>query len=177
MNHALVGAIRITMLFADTSKTFGIDLDADPVNVPLGYEVVEHLKGGVLAWNPKRPAIELYLTPGQRKGVIHGEKVFEELGAYDGIPVNANALDYFITNLPHKSWIIPADWRKSDLHTTKYILFWGTRYLFEGGLCVRSLCWSADARVQGWRSGYCWIDHQLNSQYPAAMIRKPGARS
>jgi hypothetical protein len=37
---------------------------------------------------------------------------------------------------------------------------------------VRSLGWSADARVQGWTSGYCWVDNLLNSQSPAAMIRK-----
>ena len=159
------------MHFSET-RTFSIDLNADPVYVPEGFEVVEHLKGGILNWNPKRPKIELYLAPGQRKGVLPGEKVFEELEAFDGIPVNANALDYFINTLPHKPWIIPDDWRNVELHTTKYILFWGTRYRFEGGICVRSLCWSTDARVQGWKSGYCWVDHLMNSQTPAAMIRK-----
>jgi hypothetical protein len=160
------------MRFAGTTKTYGIDLDAGPVFVPEGFEVVEHLKGGVLHWNPKRPKIELYLTPGQRKGVVHGAKVLAELEAFDGIPVNANALDYFINNVSCIPWIIPDEWKNVELHTTKYILFWGTRYRFEGGICVRSLCWSADARVQEWKSGYCWVDHLLNSQFPAAMIHK-----
>ena len=160
------------MRFANTTKTYGIDLDADPVFVQEGFEVVEHLKGGFLKWNPQKPSIELYLTPSQRKGVLHGEKVFEELEEFNGIPVNANALDYFIRNLPTKPWIIPEEWKKVELHKTKYLLFWGTRYRFEGGICVRSLCWSADARVQVWKPGYCWVDHLLNSQFPATMVRK-----
>ena len=158
------------MRFAD--RVFGIDLDADPVHVPEGFEVVEHIKGGLLSWNPRRPKIELYVSPGQRKGVLHGEKVFEELAEFDGIPVNANALDYFINNISRIPWIIPDEWKRVELHTTKYILFWGTRYRFEEGICVRSLCWSADARVQAWKAGYCWVDHLLSSQYPAAMMRK-----
>jgi len=67
------------MRFTDATQTFGINLDADPVFVPEGFEVVEHIKGGFLNWNPKRPKIELYVTPNQRKGVLHGEQVFEEL--------------------------------------------------------------------------------------------------
>lgn len=165
------------MRFTDSTKTYGIDLDADPVFVPEGFEVVEHIKGGFLNWNPKRPKIELYISPSQRKGVLHGEKVCEELDEFDGIPVNANALDYFLKLLPHKPWIIPDEWKNVELHTTKYILFWGTRYRFEEGFCVRSLCWSADARAQVWKSGYCWVDHLLNSQYPAAMMRKPEIKS
>jgi hypothetical protein len=159
------------MRFLET-RTFSIDLDASPVFVPEGFEVVKHVKGGILRWNPKRPKIELYLSPGQRKGVVHCEEVLEDLEAFDGIPVNANALDYFIHNLPYKPWIIPDSWKNVELHTTKYILFWGTRYRYEGGICVRTLCWSADARSRGWTSGYCWVDHLLNSQSPAAMIRK-----
>jgi hypothetical protein len=160
------------MRFADTKRTCGIDLNADPIYVPEGYEVIEHIQGGLLNWNYQRPKIELYLTPSQRKGVVQGEKVLEELEEFDGIPVNANALDFFINSLPYKPWIIPEDWKRIELHKTKYILFWGTRYRFEGGICVRTLCWSADARVQEWKAGYCWVDNLLNSQYSAAMIRK-----
>jgi len=54
----------------------------------------------------------------------------------------------------------------------KHILFWGTKYRYEEGVCVRSLDWNADARERVWRPGFCWIDNQLNSQFPAAMIRK-----
>ena len=49
------------MRFRETIKTYGIDLDADPVHVPAGFEVVEHIKGGFLGWTPHRPQIELYL--------------------------------------------------------------------------------------------------------------------
>ena len=36
------------MRFRETGKTYGIDLDADPVYVPSGFEVIEHRKGGFL---------------------------------------------------------------------------------------------------------------------------------
>jgi hypothetical protein len=161
------------MRFADAQKSYCIDLDADPFFVPDGFEVVEHLKGGFLNWTPDRPQIELYLSADQRKGIVDGKKVFEELQKFNGTLVNANALDYLINNLLAKPWIIPADWKNVEHHTSKHILFWGTRYRFEGGICVRSLNWSADAREQVWKTGHCWIDNRLNSQFPAAVIRNP----
>ena len=161
------------MRYAEHSKSYGIDLDADPVFVPEGFEVVEHRRGGLLNWNPRRHQIELYLTADQRKGIVDGQKVFEELETFNGTLVNANGLDYFINNLSTKPWLIPEDWKNVEQHKAKHILFWGTRYRFEGGICVRSLNWSADAREQVWKSGYCWVDNRLNSQFPAAVIRKP----
>ncbi|MGD0546654.1 MAG: hypothetical protein ABR991_02360 [Terracidiphilus sp.] len=163
------------MRFREQTKTHGIDLDADPVHVPNGFEVVKHLKGGFLAWTPHRPQIELYLTEEQRKGVVEGEKVLGDLENFDGTMVNANALDFFIDHVANFSWIIPEAWKNVEQHRAKHILFWGTRYRYEGGICVRTLEWSADARERVWRSGYCWIDNRLNSQFPAAMIRKPAA--
>ena len=161
------------MIFGDKIKSFRINLDADPVFVPEGFEVVEHHKCGVLNWNPIRPQIELYLPPVQRKGVVDGIQVFEELKDFQGMSANANLLDYLINNVAHKPWIIPEVWKQLELHRSKHILFWGTRYRFEGGVCVRSLDWHEDAREQVWKSGYCWVDIPLNSQFPAAMIRKP----
>lgn len=161
------------MRFREQSKTYGIDLDADPIHVPGGFEVVEHQKGGFLAWTPHKPQIELYLTEAQRKGVVSGDKVLEDLEKYDGTMVNANALDFLIDHVTDFPWIIPDLWKNVEQHRKKHILFWGTRYRYEGGICVRSLDWSADARERIWRSGYCWVDNQLNSQFPAAVIRKP----
>ena len=62
------------MRFNENKRLYGIDLDADPVIVPSGFEVIKHIKGGFLEWNPRRPQIELYLTADQRKG-ISGSKV------------------------------------------------------------------------------------------------------
>ena len=163
------------MRFKGDIKTYGIDLDADPVHVPGGFEVIEHIKGGFLGWTPHKPQIELYLPEVQRKGVVPGEKVFEALEKFDGTIVNANALDFLIDHIADFPWIIPEDWKNVEMHRTKHILFWGTRYRFEDGICVRTLEWSADARERVWKAGYCWVDNQLNSQFPAAMIRKPAA--
>lgn len=160
------------MRFRETAKTYGIDLDADPVHVPGGFEVVEHLKGGFLAWTPHKPQVELYLIEAQRKGIASGTKVLEELEKFEGIMVNANALDFLLDNVAHYPWIIPEEWKNVEHHHKKHILFWGTRYRYEEGICVRTLDWSADARERVWRPGYCWVDNQLNSQFPAAMIRK-----
>jgi hypothetical protein len=153
-------------------KTYGIDLDADPVHVPSGFEVTEHIKGGFLAWTPHKPQIELYLPEAQRKSVVPGHKVLEALQKFDGTMVNANALDFLIDHVSDSPWMIPEEWKKVEQHREKHILFWGTQYRYEEGICVRTLVWSADAREQVWRAGYCWIDNQLNSQFPAAMIRK-----
>jgi hypothetical protein len=161
------------MRFAEYSKTFVIDLDADPEFVPGGFEVIEHRRGGLVTWNPHKPKIELYITPDQRKGIVPGGKVLEELEKFEGTMVNANLLDYLANSVATKPWIIPDDWKNVEQSRTKHILFWGTRYKFESGICVRTLDWSADAREQVWKPGYCWIDNLLNSQFPAAMIRKP----
>jgi hypothetical protein len=163
------------MILGEKARCYRIDLDADPVFVPEGFEVIEHRLGGVLEWNPKKPQIELYLTPIQRKGIADGCLVFEELKEFDGTMANANLLDFFVNNLAHKPWIMPDEWKQVELHQSKHILFWGTRYRFEGGVCVRSLEWHADAREHEWKSGYCWVDIPLNSQFPAAMIRRPAA--
>ena len=151
---------------------FGVDLNADPVFVPNGFEVVNHIKSDFLEWNPYKPQIELYLAPGQAKGTLDGNKVSDALRAYDGTPANANVLDYLLDNLAKKPWIIPEEWKTVDHHKSKHILFWGTRYRYEDGICVRTLSWSADARSQVWRQGYCWVDNLLNPQFPAAMIRR-----
>jgi hypothetical protein len=161
------------MRFAEYTKSYGIDLDADPVYVPAGFEVVEHIRGGLLNWVPTRPKIELYFTAEQRKGIVDGEKVLADLEKFDGTLVNANALDYFIAMLPSKPWILPEEWKLVELHRSKHILFWGTRYRYEGAICVRSLNWSADARERVWKEGHCWVDNRLNSQFPAAVVRKP----
>ena len=161
------------MRFKGDIKAYGIDLEADPVYVPEGFEVIEHIKGGFLAWTPHKPQIELYLPEAQRKGVVPGEKVLEALEMYDGTMANANALDFLIDHAANAPWVIPEEWKNVEMARTKHILFWGTRYRYEGSICVRSLEWSADARERVWRAGYCWIDNQLNSQFPAAMIRKP----
>jgi hypothetical protein len=165
------------MLLMDKAPTSGIDLGADPVFVPEGFEVVEHMRGAVIEWNPTSPLIELYLPAAQRKGILAGEKVFQELAAFNGMPVNANALDYFLANLFQKPWIIPEAWKRIDNYASKHILFWGTRYKFEDGICVRSLDWSADARDRGWKAGYCWVENYLNAQFPAAMLRGPAIKT
>ncbi len=155
------------------TSRYRIDLDADPIFVPEGFEVVEHRKGGILRWAPYRPQIELYLTAAQRKGVVSGLAVAEELAEFEGTMVNANALDYLVGGYPDAPWIIPDSWQFVEPYKSKHILFWGTQYRYEGALCVRSLDWYADARMHAWKAGFCWTDHRLNSQYPAAMIRKP----
>jgi len=154
----------------ERTEKFGIDLAADPF-VPNDFEVVEHIKGPLLEWNPHRPKIELVLMPGQRKGIMTGAKIQEDLKAFEGLPVNANALDYLLLRLKEAPWVIPHEWRSVEMHKSKHILFWGTLYKFDGSLCVRSLDWNQDARDQVWRSGYCWVENHLNSQYPAAMVR------
>jgi hypothetical protein len=162
----------MAMRFGENKKSFLIDLSADPFVVPPGFEVVEHIKGDFLNWIPNRPPIELYLTPDQRKGIVEGAKLLEDLDKYEGTMANANALDYLFEHLTAAPWIIPDDWKNVEQHRSKHILFWGTRYRHEGSLCVRTLEWNADAREQVWRTGYCWIDNRMNSQFPAAMVRK-----
>ncbi|MFZ1084929.1 MAG: hypothetical protein WAN35_08190 [Terracidiphilus sp.] len=161
------------MRFRETVKSYGIDLDADPVHVPAGFEVITHIRGGFLSWTPHKPQIELYLPEAQRKGIVSGEKVLEALEKFDGTIVNANALDFLIQYVADFPWIIPEEWKNVEMNRTKHILFWGTRYRYQEGICVRTLEWSADARQRVWRAGYCWIDNRLNSQFPAAMLRKP----
>ena len=80
-------------------KSYGLDLDADPVFVPAGFEVVEHIRGGFLNWTPHRPQIELYLSDAQRKGIVSGVKVFEAVQRHGGTIVNANALDFLIDHV------------------------------------------------------------------------------
>jgi hypothetical protein len=160
------------MRFRETVKTYGIDLEADPVFVPVGFEVIEHIKGGFLAWTPNKPQIELFMPEAQRKGILPGEKVLEALKAYDGSIANANVLDFLLGHAVDSPWIIPEEWKKVESNRTKHILFWGTQYRYQEGICVRTLEWNADARERVWRAGFCWVDNQLNSQFPAAMIRK-----
>jgi hypothetical protein len=160
------------MLVNQRERAYALDLDAGPVFVPEGFEVVKHIKGGILKWSPARPQIELYMPQDQRRGVVHGERVFEELEDFDGVPANANALDFFLNNFRQRPGLIPESWKKVEQHTAKHILFWGTHYRYEDSICVRTLDWSADARKQEWTAGYCWVDKLLNSQFPAAMVRK-----
>jgi len=152
---------------------YEINLDANPIFVAPGFEVIEHRVGGFLHFTPKKPQIELYLSPTQRKGVFSSTDLVEELKEFDGIQVNANALDYFIAHMQENPWIIPEEWKDVEQHASKYILFWGTRHLYEEGICVRTLEWSADARKLECQSRYGWIDNRLNSQFPAAIMRRP----
>jgi hypothetical protein len=161
------------MRFRESIKTYGIDLDADPVFIPVGFEVVQHIQGGFLTWTPHKPQIELYLPEAQRKGVLPGEKVLEAVQNFDGTIVNANALDFLLNHVADFPWMIPEEWKKVESNRMKHILFWGTQYRYDQGICVRTLEWNADARERVWKAGFCWIDNQLNSQFPAAMIRKP----
>jgi len=160
------------MNLGEKNEKYGIDLAADPVFIPEGFEVIEHLRGEFVEWNPQKPRIQLVLTPGQGKGTQDGNKIRAELAGFDGTPINANALDFFLRNVPHSPWMIPEPWKSVENFRSKYILFWGTLYRYEGSICVRSLNWKADAREQQWKSGYCWMDSILNAQYPAAMLRK-----
>jgi hypothetical protein len=158
------------MSISDNIERCWVDLGADPTFIPEGFEVVKHLRGGFVEWHPNKSKIRLYITHGQASGTLVGEKVLAELSAYDGIPVNANALDYFLENAENRPWVIPEEWKSVEHYKSKHILFWGTIYRFEGALCVRSLNWSEDIREQHWKPGYCWLDSILNSQFPAAML-------
>lgn len=158
------------MIAESKTERVGIPLDADPIRVPEGFEVIEHIHAGRLPWNPRTPQIDLFLPPMQRKKLMHGNEVAAAIAAYDGLPVNANALDYFLENAASKPWLLPEEWKFVDGHSTRHILFWGTRYRYEGGICVRSLDWNADARARSWSGGFCWVDNDLNQQFPAAML-------
>ncbi|OGY51099.1 MAG: hypothetical protein A3J65_01740 [Candidatus Buchananbacteria bacterium RIFCSPHIGHO2_02_FULL_45_11b] len=114
-----------------------IDLDADPF-VPKGWKVVEHQKGGPLAWDPKRVA--LWLSENQNNGkAIEGRLLREELK--DQPVFNANLLDYL---LAHPE-LIPDEWKG------KAVFFWGTIYRnTDGNPYVRYLHWRGESGRWDW---------------------------
>ncbi len=128
-----------------------IDCDADPF-IPDGLSVEEHKKGGLFKFDPNE--ISLYLSKGQKKGVVSGYDLRKELA--DKPVANANVLDYL---LAHPE-LIPEEWKG------KFIFFWGTIYRYLGmGLCVRCLQWR--------NSIWCWNYNLLNIDFgscdPAAL--------
>jgi hypothetical protein len=129
-----------------------IDCDPDPF-VPDGWEVVEHVKGGQVQWNPSK--VSLWLASGQQNGgYVVGNKLRKEVAKKS--PFNANVLDYLLAN-PH---LIPEEWKG------KYIFFWGTIYRHRGGdLCVRCLYWRGGR--WGWSGG--WLGYGFYGRYPAAL--------
>jgi len=150
---------------------YPIDLDADPFFVPKGFEVEKHIKGGKLAWNPsgRKPKIELYLSKAQRRGIVQGNKLFEDLERLpDRRVINSNALFYLYENVPQLHRIIPESWKYDELSQLRYIMFWGTWYRYQGDLCVLHLQWNTLLRK--WEWGYCWVNNYVNSFYSAALL-------
>lgn len=129
-----------------------IDCDADPF-IPDGCSVVEHRKGGMWKWDPKKVA--LYLSKGQQDGGwISGDKLRKEL---EKKPVlNANVLDYLLAH-PH---LIPEEWKG------KAVFFWSTIYRGgSGDLRVRCLYWVGDR----WDWSYDWLDGVWHVGNPAVL--------
>lgn len=126
---------------------------------PKGWAIVEHRKDG---WSPCNSNHALYLSCGQKgNNVSNGNQLREELA---GLAVlNANTLDYFLSN-PDR---IPTSWKMDEKGRHWWVCFWGTIYrLYDGGLCVRCLCWG----TYGWCWSSCRIGLSFSGQYPAAVL-------
>jgi hypothetical protein len=148
---------------------YGINLDAPPVLLP-GFEVVSHQGSGVLDWNPHRPLVGLQLANCLRKGKIaKASRVLEEFWEAKVPLANSNVLDHLINNMYRNPGIVPESWKFDEQYDLRNIVFLGTLYRFEGGLCARYLRWyPADAI---WTSQYVWLDSFVNSSYLVAVVQ------
>ncbi len=132
-----------------------VDGDADPF-CPPNWKVESHRKMGKIDFDPSK--LDLYLSEGQKKGVIGGEKLRKEIEKLEGV-MNANWLEFFLAN-PH---LIPESWKG------KAVMFWGTIYRVSvGSLYVRFLYWNGDA----WNWSYYWPAFVFDDGNPAARARK-----
>ena len=103
-----------------------IDLDAAPVTPYEGWEVVEHKGGGKWIWDPTKLGS---LSLGYKRK--RGRSDFKtELHAQEIL--NSNVLDFLLQNIQ----LIPEEWKEKES-----IFFFGTKYRFEGHICVRALTW------------------------------------
>ena len=129
-----------------------INCDAN-LQIPDGWSIEEHQKGGAFQWNASNVA--LYIDKGQKDGKwIEGNKLRKALA---GKPVlTANTLDYLLDN-PH---LIPEEWKG------KTVFFWGTIYRYrDSSLYVRCLVWYGGR----WRSDFHWLDDGWSGDGPAAV--------
>ena len=136
-----------------------IDCDAQPY-VPDDLEIVEHMKGGQLEFDPLK--ILLHLEEGQKKtGKIVGNDLRT---AFEGKPaLNACVLDHLLANTN----LIPDSWKKDEQDRIRYIYFWDTIYHdSEGGLYVRCLCWRDDR----WSQDRRWLGSYFGDQSPTAIL-------
>jgi len=132
-----------------------VDLDAAPF-IPEGWTVKEHHQGGLFKYSTMR-RVEIYLSKKQKKGVISGHDLRQELK--DQPVCNANLLDFY---LAHPE-LIPADWKG------KAVFFWGTIYYHsDGNLYVRCLGWNGGR----WCWDYFWIAYTWDGYSPAAVFSK-----
>jgi len=132
-------------------KDHVINCDANPF-IPDGWKVEEHQKGGQFKWDAKQ--VELWLSDGQKKGRVEGNKLRKEMAKKT--PFNANVLDYL---LAHPE-LIPDEWKG------KYVFFWGTIYRDSSGdLYVRCLCW----RGSRWDWSGGWVGGGWRGRGPAAL--------
>ena len=138
---------------------YSIDCDADPSAYD-GLVVVEHKKGGLILWGPKKFA--LYLSEPQRVGVVASCRLLKELKS---LPVmNTNVGDFCLRN----PGLIPHEWKGN------YIFFWGTIYRDQNGrsdgdLCVRCLYQLGDE----WRWTYFRLIGDRHSTDQALILVTP----
>ncbi len=136
-----------------TMRKHVVDGDADPF-CPPNWKVESHRKMGKIDFDPSK--LDLYLSEGQKKGVIGGEKLRKEIEKLEGV-MNANWLEFFLAN----THLIPESWN--------VVVFWGTIYrVDDGNLCVRYLYRGGDA----WGWGSFWLGSGFDDSNPAARLRK-----
>lgn len=132
-----------------------VDGDAEPF-CPNNWKVESHRKMGKIAFDENK--LDLYLSEGQKKGIVGGEKLRKEIEKLEGV-MNANWLEFFLAN-PH---LIPESWKG------KAVMFWGTIYRGSyGTLYVRYLYWFGDA----WYWSNDWLGIDFDDNDPAARARK-----
>ncbi len=137
-----------------------INTDADLILPDPSWSVVEHIRRGMIEWDPVR--VELYLSESQR-GIlqIKGTRLRKKLA--DQPVLNYNVFVYLFR---HQE-LIPEEWK----WMSRRIYFWGTIFSdTRGNLRVSCLYW--DLEEAKWCWSYSWLDNDWCEFNPAAVLIK-----
>ncbi|MBP6943186.1 MAG: hypothetical protein KBB55_04050 [Candidatus Buchananbacteria bacterium] len=156
-------------------NTLCVNLDALP-KLPLqdvtestnrrgGWAIVQKRDDGDLYVNDRKVILyRSHLQGGDT--AIRGHDLHVELAGIDVL--HPNILDAL---MEHKH-LIPEYWKQGDDGKSILIHFWGVTFCISaGGVCVRTLCWDADA--DAWADHYIsWLSVDFKDYYPAAALEK-----
>ena len=139
-----------------------IDLEADPF-IPEGWSVLPENRQlssrarGKWRFDPKK--FKLYLAKAQKRSLIGGKELQQELSKTKQAVFGAPLLDWLLRPENHK--FIPEEWKG------KLVFFWGTIYRDrDGHLCVRYLYWAS----VGWHWSGHWLEDGWDARDPALVL-------